>query len=243
LKRNKEFFWDNELKLGRETAELTAKIWPNYLVVESDIPEPGLKFEITQEEFVRRFPVWGIRRSEDKRLVAFANAVQVCLETQETLPSEGWRFAIQSGASGKTPNALCLVIANIDPSARGQGFGKVLIERAKQAARELGFLNLVAPVRPTLKHQEPLMPMTEYLLTRIDPWIKTHIESGGEVLNVCEESVVITATLNKWREWTGLSLQENGEHNLPHGLVPLSVDLQKGIGIYREPNVWLRYRI
>jgi hypothetical protein len=241
------FHWDEKLRLGRETAALTALVWPRYLVEESDIPEPGLKFEITREELERRFPAWGIRRDSDRKLVAFANGVHLFADFSKPLPSEGWRFAIQSAGTSASTNCLCLLVANIDPSARGLGFSKILIARAKQAALESGFQKMIAPVRPTLKALEPFVAMEEYVRRRsekggyFDPWLEVHSRSGGSYDSVCGESVKIVASLGKWRAWTGLSLCKNGPVAIPDGVSPLKVDVQAGVGIYQEPNVWFRY--
>lgn len=242
------YSWDENLKLGRETAELTAQLWPNYLVQESDIPEPGLKFEITPEEFARRFPVWGIREDHTNELMAFINAVQLHVDLSAAqLPQNGWTFAIQAAAKNQQPNCLCLLVANVNPKARGHGFSQTLVDRAKQATRELGFNTMIAPVRPTLKSNFPLMPMEDYMAKRsddgeiYDPWIRMHIKSGGQVTNVCSESVRIAATLSKWREWTGLALTKSGLEILPQGLAPLEVNVEKNVAVYCEPNVWVRY--
>jgi hypothetical protein len=242
------FHWDNQLKLGQETAALTSLVWPNYLVLDSDIPEPGLKFEINEQEFIRRFPVWGIRRDDNRELVAYMNAVLLAVDfASETLPNDGWRFAIQSAASKAKPNCLCLLVGNVNPAARGAGLSQILINHAKQATLESGFNTMIAPVRPILKYKFPEMPMEEYVHKKnelgevFDPWINMHVKSGGQIVNVCSESVVVTATLAKWREWTGLPLTAPGPVLLPGGLVRLEVDVEKGVGIYREPNVWLAY--
>lgn len=244
----KGYAWDPSLRLGKETAELTARVWPNYLIAESDLPEPRLKFEISQQEFLRRFPAWGIRREDTGGLVAFANGVQLALDlSQPSLPEGGWQYAIQSADSKAPRNALCLLVANVDPTVRGLGLARTLVERAKLATLGLGFDTMIAPVRPTRKHESPFTPMDEYILKRTergelyDPWLNLHHQAGGKIVNVCSESVCVRATLGKWREWTGLPLQASGDRLLPQGLVPLKVDTEGNVGTYSEPNVWVRY--
>jgi len=243
-----DFIWDDTLKLGRETAALTARVWPRYLVEDSDIPDRTLKFAISPQELERRFPVWGLRHQGQR--IAYINAalVHANLE-QEHLPNEGWRYAIQAAGSVIQPNALCLLAANIDPQARGHGLAQQLIDRAKQAARDLGFKDVIAPVRPTLKREFPFHSMNDYIQKRsdtgemYDPWLKVHVKAGGQVTNVCHESVKISASLNKWRDWTKMSLATSGDHIIPEGLAPLKVDIYRGVGIYTEPNVWVRYKL
>jgi hypothetical protein len=241
--------WASGLELGRETSALTARVWPNYLSQDSDIPEPGLKFEISRDELKRRFPVWGIRRVSTGELLAYANGVLLSIDLEQaSLPEEGWQFAIQSAGSLAPRNCLCLLVANVDPTVRGFGLSQALIDRAKLATMDLGLSTMIAPVRPTLKHLSPYMPMTEYVSKRTetgeayDPWIAMHVKSGGQLVNICHASVLVRATLSKWREWTGLPLLTAGDRPLPQGLVPLQVDIENGIGVYREPGIWFRYR-
>ena len=236
--------------MGRETAALTAQVWPNYMVADSDLPEPGLKFAISPDEFARRFPVWGIRHDQTGALVAFLNAVLLHVDlTTVLLPDAGWTFAIQTAGQPSEPNCLCLLAANVSPSGRGAGLSRLLIERAKQATRELGFSTMIAPVRPTLKAGFPFTAMTDYVQRRrengeiFDPWLNLHIQSGGQIANVCSHSVRVRATLAKWREWTGLPLTTSGDQILPQGLAPLKVDTHRNIGTYIEPGVWLRYSL
>jgi len=243
------FSWDPALKMGRETAALNAQVWPSYLLCESDLPEPGLKFEITHEEWTKRFPVWGIRRDLNGELAAFANAALVTAAPEGDLPADGWTYAIRSAGSSDEKNCLCLLSATVSPTARGLGLAHILVERAKEAARELGFQMMIAPVRPTLKHQFPFATMKDYVVRKkesgelFDPWLNLHQRAGGELANICPESVKIRASIAKWKEWTGLPISQSGERLLPQGLVPLKVDLHRNLGVYCEPNVWFRYRL
>lgn len=244
------YVWDDQLRMGEETEKLAIQVWPNYLVLESDIPEPGLTFEISMDEFARRFPVWGVRDQSTQELMAYINAVQLFVDlSADQLPQEGWRYAIQSAGSSRKPNCLCLLVANASPKTRGSGVAQCLIDRTKEAALNCGFDTMIAPVRPTFKHKFPDISMDEYIQKKneagevFDPWLRQHVNSGGEILNVCEESVLIDASLGKWREWTGLSLTEAGAVQLPGGLDVLNVNLEKNIGTYREPNVWVRYKL
>ena len=242
------YFWDPDLKLGEETGALTKLVWPNYLIEASDISEPSLKFEITHEELIRRFPVWGIRRASDQKLVAYGHGILVAADlTQNQLPDSGWRFAMESVLAEPKPNCMCLLVANVDPAARGLGFSKVLVEKAKAVTLDLGFKEMIAPVRPTLKQDFPEQTLDEYIQKRdeknevFDPWLKLHVRLGGEVLNVCHESVIINATIKKWSQWLSAEFHQSGKYILPMGLAPLDINLEKNIGTYVEPNVWVRY--
>ena len=239
------YSWDHRLHLGRETAALSERVWPRFLTDAPDLPEPGLRVEITPRELAERFPVWGIRRDSTGELVAFANAAQVTVDGKKQLPESGWQFAVRSGTAFGEKNALCLLVANVDPSARGLGLSKALIERAKLAGRLLGLETMVAPVRPTKKHELPAASMEEYLKSfgALDPWIGVHAKSGASISGVCPESVVVRATLTKWRDWTGCQFTTSGKEIVPGALAPVDVDVERNLGTYREPNVWMKYSL
>jgi hypothetical protein len=151
-----------------------------------------------------------------------------------SLSDKGWQFAVESVVKQMPePNWLCLIAVNAHDELRGQRFSKFLIEEAKQHAKRAGFGEVIVPLRPTKKHEFPLMTMEEYLQKKsvdgeiFNPWLRTHVNAGAEILNICSESAVVKASLKKWREWTGAGLGESGEHVLPGALAPLIVDLEK----------------
>jgi hypothetical protein len=194
--------------------------------------------------------VWGIRREADRQLAAYANGVFISADTEtDLLPDAGWRFAIESAFAPAAPNCLCLLVANVDPRLHGLGLAVSLLEAGKEVARQSGLKTIIAPVRPMQKDAFSSLSMADYVLKRtetgeiFDPWLRAHVRLGGEVLNVCTESVVVRASLGRWRKWTGRTLTESGAVNLPGGLAPILVDVENEIGTYIEPNVWVRYRL
>src|SRR4051812_20372110 len=101
------FLWADALDLGEETAHLTRTLWPGYLSEESDLPEPGLSFEIDADELALRFPNWGIRRASDQKLVAHLSAALISEDLAKTsFPDTGWQYAIQAAYSADVPNCM-----------------------------------------------------------------------------------------------------------------------------------------
>ena len=111
--------------------------------------------------------------------------------------------------------------------------------------RELGAL--IVPARPTWKSRYPLTPMDRYAYwTRkdglpFDPWIRTHVRLGAELLTVAPESLRITGTVAEWEGWTGMAFPESGDYVIPRGQVPLKIHRDADQGVYVEPDVWLRH--
>jgi hypothetical protein len=72
-----------------------------------------------------------------------------------------------------------------------------------------------------------------------DPWIRLHVRLGGEVLEVCAESMAVEAGRAEWEGWTGLEFPADGDYVVPGALVP--VRFRGGVGRYVEPNLWMRH--
>ena len=246
-----EYFAESGGLPGRDVGAFLASAWPRFLAEPSDIPGQAKRISMSREEMAKRNRTWAIRRSAGGALAACAYAVLIRAEPDAAAyPAEGWSFAVDAALQSESaPNCLCLVSVTVDPACRGLGFPRFLIEAAKREAHALGFKFLLVPLRPTRKNEFPSESMDAFARRLdpggkiFDPWLRTHVEAGTEILNACSDSVVVTASLTRWRAWTGLALDDPGEVILPGGLAPLTVDLEKGTATYREPNLWLRYRL
>lgn len=152
-----------------------------------------------------------------------------------------------AGRVEQEPDVLSALVAIVDRRRQGEGLSARIIEGMRQAAAAAGFPELIAPVRPTWKERYPLTPLERYAhWTRedglpFDPWIRLHVRLGAELAEVCPESMRVTGTVAEWEEWTGLYFPEDGEYVVPGALVP--VTFTEGIGVYVEPNVWMRHAV
>jgi hypothetical protein len=123
----------------------------------------------------------------------------------------------------------------------------VVIRAMATLARRHGLRALVAPVRPTLKHRYPLMPMERYVRWRrpdralFDPWLRVHCELGARVLGVARRSMVVTGRVDEWERWTQMRFPETGRYVVPGALAPILIDRRRDRGRYVEPNVWMRH--
>ncbi len=149
--------------------------------------------------------------------------------------------------SKEEPDVLSALVAIVDPGRQGEGLSALVIEGMRRLAREHGLGALIAPVRPTRKERFPLIPMEEYAQWTgedglpWDPWIRLHVRVGGEILEVCPESMVVTGSLEDWQGWTGLEFPADGDYVVPGALVP--VRFSGGTGTYVEPNLWMRHGV
>jgi GNAT superfamily N-acetyltransferase len=143
------------------------------------------------------------------------------------------------------PDVLSALVAVVDPRRQGEGLSALIIDGMRRVAAAAGFPELIAPVRPTWKERYPLTPLERYAhWTRedglpFDPWIRLHVRLGAELAEVCPESMRVTGTVAEWEEWTSLRFPEDGDYVVAGALVP--VTFAEGIGVYVEPNVWMRH--
>jgi GNAT superfamily N-acetyltransferase len=156
-------------------------------------------------------------------------------------------FALR--AAGGRPDTLSALAIEIAPGARGAGLSATMIAAMARIARDHDLGGLIAPLRPTWKERYPLTPIERYAAwTRedglpFDPWIRTHVRLGAEILRPEPESLRIAGTVAEWESWIDLPLPESGEYVFPHGLAPLRVDREADLGLYYEPNVWVGHSV
>lgn len=107
----------------------------------------------------------------------------------------------------------------------------------------------IAPVKPTLKERYPSTPMESYVGWERDdglplgPWLRVHRRMGAELLRVAPRSMLVTGTVSEWEGWTGMRSPESGPYVLPGALNPVGMDLERNLGTYEEPNVWMRHPV
>ncbi len=182
-------------------------------------------------------------------VVAQACSVPFHLDGDE-LPDDGWDGAVRRAAAtrmrGQQPNAVSALEVAIRPDHQGAGLSSRMLIALRDNAARLGYAELVAPVRPNGKADVD-EPMAGYAFrTRedglpVDPWLRVHVRIGGRIDKVAPRSMVIPSTLEEWRRWTGLPFDRTGPVAVPKALAPVHCDVEHGIAVYTEPNVWVRH--
>jgi hypothetical protein len=165
------------------------------------------------------------------------------------LPEEGWDWALIKSAAdrarGLSPNLLCGLQISIVPAYQGRGLSVVMLGKMIDLAQVHGLASVIAPVRPSMKHRYPLIPMNSYLRWEneaglpFDPWLRVHVRRGGRIVKACHLAMWIEGTAAEWRDWTGMAFPQSGEYIVPGALVPLLMDVPSDLGLYLKPNVWV----
>ncbi len=157
--------------------------------------------------------------------------------------------AIEGLESECEPNVASALLALVSPEGQGRGLSGVVLREMKRAAAGRGLRTLIAPVRPTLKHRYPLTPMSRYAEWRredglpFDPWLRVHERLGAEFLKVAPKSMTVTGSVSEWESWTGMSFPESDTYVIPGALQPVEMDLDRDLGTYEEPNIWMRHLV
>ena len=167
--------------------------------------------------------------------------------SDEDLPA-GWDEAfLRAFESDREPTVLCALAISVLPERQGSQLSGVMLNAMRDAARNAGLRELIAPVRPTLKAGYPLIPIERYAGWRrddgshFDPWIRLHERIGGRILAPAPRSMEIEAPVGDWEEWTSMRFPEDGTYVFPGALAPLEV--RGGVGRHVEPNVWLQHQL
>jgi GNAT superfamily N-acetyltransferase len=217
--------------------------WPQFMYHD---PVLNRLFRRVIDEYPElQFYAWD---DEREKVVGAGNAIPAAWDgNPASLPDEGIDAVVEAGfAEGAAmPTVLCALQIVIDPDFRGQGLSRRMIERMGEIGRANGLETLIAPVRPSLKHRYPLVPIERYIEWRrpdgahLDPWLRTHERLGAEIVRVAPESMRVPGTVAEWEEWAEMALPESGSYVVPGALVPVEIDREKDEGLYVEPNVWM----
>lgn len=179
--------------------------------------------------------------------IAVGNCVPLACDFNN-LPPEGWDWIVETAASHSKPkNALGALAISVPGSHRGKGVARRMIEGFKNLAKERGLDGVIAPVRPSEKCRHPFISIEEYVNWQdprgraFDPWVRSHLASGGVMVGPAHRSMVVEEPIGFWETMTGKTFECTGDYAIEGGLVPVKINRDTGVGAYVEPNVWFAY--
>jgi hypothetical protein len=220
--------------------------WPEFML-HSPVSIVGARYERATE----LFPELHLIALQGDEIVGRVHAVPIRWPGVDDLSPRGWDWALETGVDDPPEHraAVSLIEARVSLDHRGEGLSATLLRVTCEKFRELGTVDLVGPVRPNGKADEPRAPISEYAArTRddglpADPWLRVHVRLGGRIAAVAPLSMTIPGTLAEWREWTGLPFDTDGLVDVEGGVVPVMVDTAQDHAVYVEPNVWVHHRL
>ena len=194
-----------------------------------------------------------VRGDDEDRVVAAGNSVPLFWDgSLDGLPGgvgETVERGVEDLEAGRVPTVASALLATVAPDHQGRGLSAVVLRAMKEVAAGRGLEALIAPVRPTMKDRYPLTPMESYARWRrddglpFDPWLRVHRRLGAEILRVAPQAMTVTGTIGEWEIWTGMRFPESGPYVVPGALNPVEMDLERDLGTYEEPNVWMRHPV
>lgn len=182
--------------------------------------------------------------------VALANCVPIPLPGDfDDLPAEGWDWLVETGATRRSEraNVLGALAVSVPPVHRGKGYAVRMIQAVHEQCERHRFEAVIVPVRPTVKCDYPFVPMDEYIGWKdetgrvFDPWLRSHVSQGARVVGACDRSMVVKEHVAFWETWAGRRFETSGSYVLDGALAPVSIDIDRQVGLYEEPNVWVAY--
>jgi hypothetical protein len=128
-----------------------------------------------------------------------------------------------------------------------RGLAGSVIAALRDRGAEQHLVRVIAPVRPTLKPQYPLATMEQFASWRradgqhLDPWVRTHLRMGAEILGTAARSQVIRGSVADWEQWTGMAFPDSGPYVVPGALGLVHIDRDADQGVYEEDNLWVQH--
>lgn len=174
------------------------------------------------------FPDYQFTLIQNGEVIAIANTVPLRFDEPLTeLPDEGWHWAIQKAFADQKarikPNYLCLLSAVVKSDMRGAGMAATALSMMNAIGKKKGLIASICPVRPNKKCEYIDEDINTYIQRTndnglpFDPWLRSHIRGGGEIIKVCHRSMVIKGTIRCWERWEGRSFPESGEYVINGG--------------------------
>lgn len=232
--------------LERALGPLDEAGWPRFTLASAT----GVAYA---DRLMREFADFQVLLLDGDRLLGAGHSAPFSWDGSLSKPLSGWdevfAQAMADRDAGRTPTASAALGITMAGEARGRGLSHLLLRALRDVAANHGLTDLLAPVRPSLKAVYPLQSIERYLAWTVpdgrpfDPWLRVHVSLGGEVLDICPASMVITGTVAEWEEWTGMRFPDSGGYVVPGALVPVEFDRYRDQGRYVEPNIWVRHRL
>jgi hypothetical protein len=180
--------------------------------------------------------------------VAVANCVPIDCTGPDDLPPEGWDWVVETAARPKGRRQMLGALAiSVPVIHRSKGYARMMIRALMELAEAKGLDGLVAPVRPSAKALHPWVSIDDYITWTddrgrvFDPWVRSHLSSGGKLIGPCKRSMVVDEPLAFWETWSRQTYDRSGSYALDGALVPVDIDIERKVGRYEEPNVWVAY--
>lgn len=239
------FSLEEKSELFEKADAICIKAWPEFILHDTVGGNNGIIF-------VEAYKKYQLLILDQEEIAAVINTIPLQYTGKiEELPDEGWSWGVTKAISdlkkGRKPNMLLGVQIVVNPDYQGKGISSFATSQMHNLMRKYNLEKLIIPVRPNNKCEYPLIDMDEYIKWKnedgsvFDNWLRVHQKNGGMIIRVCKKAMKIEGTVSEWAGWTGKQFPGSGDYIIEGALNPISVNIEKNIGRYIEPNVWVAY--
>lgn len=234
----------NHVKLQND---ITSELWPEFMFHDPVSNSNWYKlFEL--------FPDLQLSLINNDEVIGIANCISYFWNRSfEDLPERGWDWVFEKGIDDKLndikANTLNGLQIAVNKRHQGKGISSLLLKEMISIAHEDGFKYVTIPVRPSFKSKYPLIPIDNYIKWKredglpFDPWLRVHVRLGGKIIKPCHKAMYIPGTIDEWEDWTDMNFFESGNYVIKGALKPVTINIEKDIGEYIEPNVWVLHEV
>lgn len=193
-----------------------------------------------------RHPDYQVFAMDGDELVAAVNGVPLHLPVNAELP-DGFddvlvrSAGVEPGTCAGPDWVTSLLSISVRTDHRAQDLPLTLLAESQTRAGRRGHRGVLIPLRPTRKTRYQDVPIDTYAGwvrdgtdEPFDPWLRTHVAAGGQVLGTCPRSLVIHQPVRRWKAF----LAGEGSYQVAGGLAPVQPD-GAGSATYAEPNIWV----
>lgn len=190
----------------------------------------------------------------NEEIIAVINTVPLHFdEPLQDLPDRGVDWGVEKSVhdheNRKVPNTLMGMQIVVLKAYRGMHLSSTCLTEMTGLAGQQRCETVILPVRPNGKHNFPLIPMEQYIRWEnedglpYDQWLRVYTRLGGEVIQVCSQSMIIPRTVSEWSRWTNLEFPGTGQYIISGARNPVKIDIDKNQGGYQGPNVWVAHTV
>ncbi len=198
----------------------------------------------------------------DQELNEIAATAHICPnfwnQPDEMLPEEGFDWGISNAQKlyreKVTPNCLVGTAMNVLPKWKNYGLSDLCGHYILELTRKNNFKAFYLPIRPVTKVKHQKMGIEEYVALKddkgqiFDYWMRAHVAAGAKFIKTAARSEYVTGTVAEWESCLpGEKFPMSGEYLVTDRkfsmVAPLVIDVEKDIGIYVDPGIWLKYDV
>ncbi len=235
---------NNKMELKNDLLSINNEAWPKFM----------LNWDCSEwSHLFSTFAKYQILLLDEGKIMAFGHTIPLSWDKDINVIPDDMKTLVEMGVKNykeeNSPNILLALAAVVSKDYTGRGLSFEVIKAMKDVAVMNNMRALIVPVRPTLKHKYPLIPMSAYVEWNredglpFDSWLRVHKKLGGEIFKIAEQCMTIKGSVKDWEEWTGLKMLGSGEFIIEGALNPVNINIDKNIGEYADPCIWIKYNI